>query len=74
MTRERNYDMKRYTHVFMNGVRTITLTPYYNSATEWNVIGRHCMFDRTGHDHLSVIARTLVPGHEAIKNKRSTIK
>ena len=30
-------DSKRYTHVFMNCVRTITLTPYYNSATEWNV-------------------------------------
>ena len=37
MMHERTYDMKRYTHIFMNSVRTIALTPYYDRATEWNV-------------------------------------
>ena len=35
--RECTYDVKRFTHVFMNGVRTITLTLYYDHATERNV-------------------------------------
>ena len=34
---ERNYDVKQYRHVFMNGVRTITLTPYYDRAMERNI-------------------------------------